>query len=686
MDDRLVNVHYLDKASFVTKTASDNEEVVVFDTSPSYDEVVIKVRDKLNWMDPNDKVELIGRYDVGVGTKSRLKNMPIISELHWGIYKGKVAASEDMSLELFATKGQGSRLDIDLNRQVSSPCRSVARVVDSAEVYAPNTSSQPSPSQENEVVGHALEKVNEQYVDGDGDVQCGHGDDDDDMHEDETHANEKEKKERLKREADMACKNKKMAQEEERVRKLERARLALEDGCSDDDEQEDEIHGNDIGDLEAFVRQQDMDREIPYGRAYAYDSDDEGPEEELDVDGFTERENRIHIEVTGLEIRTPLFRDLRLAHKAVVDGGMSKAIEPRACPEPGEPRVKGEDENAYLKKGLKFVSLQAFKVWLSDYAIRNHRPYLVGHSDQKVRYSIHCDKEGCPWAVHGRRIKTGQWLLTSCVCTHSCRPPSKKKPKTHRQLTSEFLGFKLMKEVSSDPTVKVKLLMTTVKKMFGYKVKYGKTWKAKSNALRMLYGSWEEAYNRLPRLLGAIAHRNPGMYHVVEDDGHGVFHRAFWSFGQCITAFKHCHPVLSIDGTFLTGRYKGTIMVAMAHSSNDNVLPVAFGLVPFEHQDNWEWFMRHVRENVIGDREVCIISDRHQGILKAMDIVIPGLPKLHHRWCMRHFVANFYRACKSKELSKDLTHVCVAFSTGAFIIRYDKLYEAANEGGKDFLT
>ena len=96
--------------------------------------------------------------------------------------------------------------------------------------------------------------------------------------------------------------------------------------------------------------------------------------------------------------------------------------------------------------------------------------------------------------------------------------------------------------------------------------------------------------------------------------------------------------------------------------------------------------MRHVRENVIGDREVCIISDQHQGILKAMDIVIPRLPKLHHRWCMRHFVANFYRACKRKELSKDLTHVCVAFITGAFTIRYDKLYEAADEGGKDFLT
>jgi hypothetical protein len=69
-----------------------------------------------------------------------------------------------------------------------------------------------------------------------------------------------------------------------------------------------------------------------------------------------------------------------------------------------------------------------------------------------------------------------------------------------------------------------------------------------------------------------------------------------------------------------------------------------------------------------------------------MDIVIPGFPKLHHRWCMRHFVANFYRACKSKELSKDLTHVCVAFTIDAFDARYNKLFAAVKEGGQDFLT
>ena len=130
----------------------------------------------------------------------------------------------------------------------------------------------------------------------------------------------------------------------------------------------------------------------------------------------------------------------------------------------------------------------------------------------------------------------------------------------------------------------------------------------KENAIRMLHGDYEAAYNILPKMLAAIAHRNPGMRHRMEstDD---VFRRAFWSFGQCIEAFKYCRPVLSIDSTFLTGKYKGTLMVAMAHSSNDNVLLVAFALVPSEHDDNWEWFMGHVRIKVIGKREVCIISE-----------------------------------------------------------------------------
>ena len=82
----------------MSNNADMGEEPLVFGTSPSYEDVVAKVRQVLKWMDTNVDVKLIGRYDVGVGAKSRLKSMPITSDLHWDVYKEKVSQSEDTKL------------------------------------------------------------------------------------------------------------------------------------------------------------------------------------------------------------------------------------------------------------------------------------------------------------------------------------------------------------------------------------------------------------------------------------------------------------------------------------------------------------------------------------------------------------------------------------------------------------
>ena len=139
-----MNVHYLDKAAFMDGNADEGEEAMVFDTSPSYDDIVVKVRSVLNWINPSDGVKLIGRYDVGVGVRSRLKSMPITSQLHWDVYKEKVEGSQDKSLELFATKVEVPRPLLDLNRNVSSP------IHDAVVVYDHNAASQPPSSQPNE--------------------------------------------------------------------------------------------------------------------------------------------------------------------------------------------------------------------------------------------------------------------------------------------------------------------------------------------------------------------------------------------------------------------------------------------------------------------------------------------------------------------------------------------------------
>jgi hypothetical protein len=115
-------------------------------------------------------------------------------------------------------------------------------------------------------------------------------------------------------------------------------------------------------------------------------------------------------------------------------------------------------------------------------------------------------------------------------------------------------------------------------------------------------------------------------------------------------------------------------------------VPLAFALVSAENNDNWAWFLNLVRTKIIGpQREVCIISDHHQGILNAVKIDIPGHTRVHHRWCMRHFILNFYRACGNKELSDLLADCCLAFTAHHFSKLYDKIYGLENEGCKEFL-
>jgi hypothetical protein len=130
-------------------------------------------------------------------------------------------------------------------------------------------------------------------------------------------------------------------------------------------------------------------------------------------------------------------------------------------------------------------------------------------------------------------------------------------------------------------------------------------------------------------------------------------------------------------------------LVAIANDANNRLLPLVFALVTAENNDNWEWFMGILRTKVIPhNREICVISDRHQGILNAVEIDIPGHARLHHRWCMRHFVSNFYKACGNKDLSDDLQDCCLAFTERRFARLYNALLvrKKLNPGGKEFLN
>jgi hypothetical protein len=58
-----------------------------------------------------------------------------------------------------------------------------------------------------------------------------------------------------------------------------------------------------------------------------------------------------------------------------------------------------------------------------------------------------------------------------------------------------------------------------------------------------------------------------------------------------VAGFAHCRLVISVDVTFLTGKYKETLMIAIGITVENQLLPLAFALVEGENNESWKWFL-----------------------------------------------------------------------------------------------
>jgi len=198
--------------------------------------------------------------------------------------------------------------------------------------------------------------------------------------------------------------------------------------------------------------------------------------------------------------------------------------------------------------------------------------------------------------------------------------------------------------------------------MYGRQISYKKAWNGKQRAMERIYGNWEESYNELPTLMKAIQDRNYGTevefvtkeWTTVDGDTIIQFDRVFWSFAPSIEGFKHCPPVLIVDGTFMTGKYKHTLLMASSFDGNKNIFTVAFAIVDVESKETWEWFFDCIQRRVTQRRGVCVISDRHVGIVSAMEKIQFGW---HWRWCARHYVSNYNKAAKNPRMKSRLMNL-----------------------------
>nr|XP_045090002.1 uncharacterized protein LOC123497499 [Aegilops tauschii subsp. strangulata] len=209
----------------------------------------------------------------------------------------------------------------------------------------------------------------------------------------------------------------------------------------------------------------------------------------------------------------------------------------------------------------------------------------------------------------------------------------------------------------------VDALIKKTKTKFAVDVSRSVAYRARRKAVDVVQGDHKQQYLRLRDYLQAVLDTNPGSRCIVttfEDPENPTPTPRFKYMFYCLAASKEgflngCRPFIGLDGCFIKLTTGQQILAATGRDGNNNIYPIAFGVVDKEDGESWNWFLTQLRCCIGSGNKFgtyTIMSDRQKGLLKAINEVFPDSPQ---RYCLRHIYANFQSAgFRGQELKKYL--------------------------------
>ncbi|XP_047306200.1 uncharacterized protein LOC124909578 [Impatiens glandulifera] len=183
-------------------------------------------------------------------------------------------------------------------------------------------------------------------------------------------------------------------------------------------------------------------------------------------------------------------------------------------------------------------------------------------------------------------------------------------------------------------------------------------------------GTMEESYGKLSSYLFMLAKNNLGTITDIQTDEHGHFRHMFMSLGCSIRGFRYCRPVLCVDASFLKHKIGGQVLVAIALDANEQLFPVAFGVVDLENNNSWTYFMQQLRVAIELVPYLVFVSDRHPSIANALSAVFP---KAHHAACTYHIKMNIMAKFKTDNFHDEFDMASRAYIVPQFHQHFDKI-------------
>ncbi|XP_061999316.1 uncharacterized protein LOC133716650 [Rosa rugosa] len=228
-------------------------------------------------------------------------------------------------------------------------------------------------------------------------------------------------------------------------------------------------------------------------------------------------------------------------------------------------------ESYIHSEGQKFEGgVVEFRDKLRKYAIEIGFSYEFVRND-KVRVIAQCSKkhsQGCNWLVKAHLCRAnGFFMIKRLVNVHTCHG-------VIRLQKSKMMGSKVVKSIVLDkirvnPNKKPIDIADEIKSDYGLDVAYRTVWYGTELAKTALHGDEAESYAQLLWFSESVMKSNPDSRIVVEfhRETHR-FQRMFVTYGAWMKGFQSCRPILFIDATFITNKYKGQIIAASHLMSN----------------------------------------------------------------------------------------------------------------------
>lgn len=291
--------------------------------------------------------------------------------------------------------------------------------------------------------------------------------------------------------------------------------------------------------------------------------------------------------------------------------------------------------------GLCFRDVDELKKAVDWCSIKGMQKSVVRETGTD-KLMFECIRWNCKWSLVAAKLeKHNLFEVIKYTGPHTCRPFEPEN------FDSEFKTDEIEPAVRVHPTLSFAELSEWWQNKTGYRLETEDARAAKEEAVKRVFGDWEQSFEDLPKLISALRSSNGLLvdwkYYLFPNPKFASFSGVFWAFSQFIQGFQHCRPLILVDTKELNGKYQLNMMIASGLDAANIFFPIAFAVTKEVSSDSWRWFLTNIREKVTQRKGLCLISSPHPDILAVINE--PGSqwqePWAYHRFCLKQFWSHF---------------------------------------------